>query len=94
MGKKGGQCVVFARSFSGLGRDKVSGWARNNKVTTRDPALGSVLRTRESYAGHVAVVVAIQDNQIEVVESNYHWNQRVSMRWINKNSPKIVGYIR
>lgn len=93
IGKKGGQCVVFVRTFAGVGRDKVQGLAKNNKINSTVPTIGAVIKTKESWYGHVAVVIAIKEDQIQIVESNYHWNQRVSIRWIKITNPKIAGYI-
>lgn len=94
IGKKGGQCVIFVRKFLGVGRDKVSGLARNNPTNSDTPQVGSIVKTKESYLGHVAVEIAETETQIEVVESNYHWDQRISTRWIDKDNPYIVGYIQ
>lgn len=93
VGKRGGQCVVFVRTFTGVSRDKVQGLAKNTKTNSATPKLGAILSTGESRSGHVAVVIAITDTQVQVVESNYHWNQRISTRWITKNSKVIKGYL-
>jgi hypothetical protein len=93
-GRKGGQCVVFVRQFTGVARSQVAGMAKFVKTNSSAPQIGSIVKTKESRYGHVAVVVAITEEQILVVESNYSWNQRISMRWISKQSSKIVGYLQ
>lgn len=93
IGKKGGQCVVFVRNFGELGRDQVSGYARNTKTNSTEPEIGAVVVTKESSVGHVAIVIGQTDTQIQVVESNYSWNQRISTRWIDKDYSLIKGYL-
>lgn len=93
VGKKGGQCIVFVRQFTGASRSQVSGMARNLRTNSKTPKIGAIVKTQESIYGHVAIQIAETETQIMVMESNYHWNQRISTRWINKNSPKIVGYL-
>lgn len=92
-GKRGGQCVVFARWLTGADRSKISGMAKTMQTNSRIARVGAIVKTKESKVGHVAVVIAISQNQILVVESNYHWNQKISTRWINIDSPKISGYL-
>ena len=61
--------------------------------TGRKPEVGSVVQTSESKWGHVAIVIAIDEDQITIREMNYvHWNV-ISTRVISVNSPTIRGFI-
>jgi surface antigen len=53
--------------------------------------VGGVVITRESYAGHVAIITAVRENEIDVIEANYK-RCAVSTRTINRNSQLIIGY--
>gem|GEM_PF-5961715 len=84
-----GQCVPFAREYSGV---SVSGAARSNRPTSYEPQVGYVLLTNESGPGHVAVVTEVHQNTIKVIERNYYHGW-VSVREINRNARFIRGYV-
>ncbi len=84
-----GQCVPFARAITGI---QISGAARSVPVTSRTPAVGSIVITYESSAGHAAVVTAVHDDIIHVLEGNY-FHGWASERDIPIRSTAIKGYV-
>jgi LysM repeat protein len=86
--KSAGQCVPFAREYSGK---PVYGVAKYIPANSQDPAVGGVMLTSESGYGHVAVVTAINGDTIEIIERNYvsGW---ITKRQIPRNSSVIRGY--
>lgn len=94
VGQKGGQCVVFARQFSGVGRDKVQGLAKNTKTNSTQPELGSIIKLNMSRPGHVAVVIAITAESVTFVESNVPMgSERVGIRTLQTSDSRILGYL-
>lgn len=89
---KQGQCVVAVRNFLSLNREQISGIAKNFKIDSKTPSIGAIVKTSESIYEHVAVVIDETDTQILIFESNYKFNEYASVRWLDKNSNKIVGY--
>jgi len=57
------------------------------------PAVGAILVTNESWAGHVAVVDGVGNGTITITEMNYAGWGRVSSRTISQSSGVIKGYI-
>lgn len=94
VGTYGGACVSFARNFTGATPDVVGGMARNVPTNTTTPDIGEIIKTDESPAGHLGVVIAIDGDTLTVVDSNYHWDNIIHIRIINLNDPKILGYIK
>jgi len=91
-GKYGGQCVTFARNFTGASPEDVSGMARNVKTNTTTPELGAIVKTDESKAGHLQVIIGIDGENLTVVDSNYGWDGIIRIRIINAYDSKILGY--
>lgn len=93
IGKRGGQCVIFVRNFLGVGRDEIQGMAKNTKVNSQDPEVGSIIVIYASRYGHVGVVLfTTDDGYVVYADSNGSWTQRVAIRKIKINDPKIKGY--
>ena len=69
------------------------GNAINWPTNTDTPRVGSVVKTRESRLGHVAIVIEVKSSSIVIKEMNgtAGWN-RVNTREILINYPLIVGY--
>ena len=92
-GSKGNACSCVLTAKAMVGYNKTVGmakyWPRNSDI----PTVGGVVVTKESYAGHVAVILAVEQNRIYVKEGNYN-RCKVSERWINLNNPVIIGYWR
>ena len=91
VGRYGGSCVQFVRWFTG--NSQIKGTAKNLGTNSKTPQIGGVVKTRESYLGHTAVILYIQDEQIFIVESNYGWDNKIGIRWLNINNPLIEGYL-
>jgi hypothetical protein len=58
------------------------------------PQVGDVLAFNIGEHGHVAVVTAVNGDQVTINESNYGLDERIGNRTININDPKIVGAYR
>lgn len=94
VGTYGGACVSFARVFTGAAQDVVGGMARNVATNTTTPDVGEIVKTDESSAGHLEVIIAIdQSGNWTVVDSNYHLDGIVHIRSVRADSPKILGFI-
>lgn len=92
VGSYQGQCVIAVRSFLGIGRDQIQGWARSTKVNSQIAEIGSIIVLNMSVYGHVGVVIKQNEHTITYYDSNGGWRGRAAIRTINKNSPKIIGY--
>jgi len=91
VGRYGGQCIIFARFFTG--RDEVAGMAKNLQTNSNTASIGAIVKTRESADGHVAVVLDIQNEAIYVVESNYNLTGRITTRWLELGDKNIIDYL-
>jgi hypothetical protein len=83
-------CVSFARWKTGINVGSI-GVARNHPVNSHTPSVGAIVVTYESYAGHLAVVTAVDGQYISVIEAN-HIHCQVGTRTIRIDSPLIKGY--
>lgn len=61
--------------------------------TGKSPKVGSIVVTRESRYGHVAVVEKVKGGSITVSEMNYRGWGKVSQRTLSASSSVIKGYI-
>ena len=93
-GKYGGPCVTFARNFTGASMDDVSGIANKVKTNSITPEIGEIVKTNESFAGHLQVIISIDGDILTVIDSNYEWDGVIRIRTINANDDKILGYIK
>lgn len=94
-GTVGGQCVTFIQTlFKSYYTDPdFRGLARNIKPNSDVPEVGSAVLTMESKKGHVALIVAIEGNDLILAESNYSRDEVVSVgRKLSIESKYIVGY--
>jgi hypothetical protein len=91
-GKYGGPCVTFARNFTGATTDDVSGMAKNVQTNSDTPEIGAIIKTKDSYAGHLEVIIGIDGENLTIVDSNWGWDNIIRIRNINIHDPKIVGY--
>ena len=94
VGRYGGQCVTFARNFTQAAPSLVGGMAKNIPTNTNTPIVGAIVKTNESRFGHLGVVIADDDDNLTIVESNYHWNGIIDIREISATDPRIVGYLQ
>lgn len=98
-GSNGGQCGVFVNKTAGIrvGNTKSEKIANVNKygnVGSDGIMAGDVIVQGIGDYGHVAVVTKVNpDGSVEVTESNYNENEKVTHgRVVNPN--KIYGYLR
>lgn len=92
-----GPCVIGVRKITGAPKSKVSGVARNLSVDTspQQLAVGQVIVTRESAAGHAAYITGETETEWILHESNYdHRGTEMIGRKIPKNSAVIRGGIK
>ena len=83
-------CVEYSRFKTGW-QTSPMGIARNHPKNINYPAVGAIVITNESWAGHVAVITAIYDTYFEVSESNFIRCQ-ISTRRIENDSKFILGF--
>jgi hypothetical protein len=83
-------CVEYSRIKTGW-QTPPMGIARNHPRNIGYPAVGAIVITNESRAGHVAVITAIYDTYFEVIESNFIRCQ-ISTRRIENDSKSILGF--
>lgn len=93
IGTRGGQCLPFARKFSGMGRDKGTGLAKNIKVNSKTPQVGAVIALRMSKYGHVGVVLFTTEDSVVYADSNGQWRQIVAIRKLPLKDKRIRGYV-
>lgn len=78
-------------------RGNASEWLYNaqaqGRATGRIPAVGAILVTNESWWGHVAIVEAVNGDQVTISEMNYQGFGVISSRTISNSNPVIKGYI-
>lgn len=77
----------------GNAKSWLSSAQRDGRSTGRDPQVGAIMVTSESWAGHVAYVESIDGNQVTVSEMNYKGWSRISTRTLDINDRVIRGYI-
>lgn len=66
---------------------------RSGYATGSTPTPGSLMITRESWAGHVAYVESVDGDSFTVAEMNYQGWGVVSHRTVNVNNSVIKGFI-
>ncbi len=88
-----GQCVAFvqAHGFSSLHGNAYQ-WARY--INTKVPTIGGVIVFKGGKYGHVALITAIKENSIQIVEQNYYGPRIIDHREISKKDKSIVGFIQ
>lgn len=84
VGKHGGQCLIFARNFTGIW---IQGYAGNVKAIDVEPEVGGIYKSR----GHVGVVLKDNGETLTIVDSNYKYDERIRIREIPKTI--VLGYI-
>ncbi len=88
-----GQCVDFAQAhgYSNL-RGNAYQWKKY--INTPVPVVGGVAVFRGGRFGHVAIVTAVKEGSIQVVEQNYYGHYIVDHREISLGDRSIVGFIQ
>lgn len=85
--------MVFARQFSGMGSSQIAGYAKNIKTNSTVPTVGAVIKLNMSIYGHLGVVLSYDDKMVVYTDSNGQWTQRVAIRTIPLDDPRIMGYL-
>lgn len=94
-----GYCTWYAASRRGdvTWSGNAGAWLINaqaaGRATGRTPAVGAIMVTSESWWGHVAIVEAVNGDQVTVSEMNYVGYGIISSRTISNSSSVIKGYI-
>lgn len=83
-------CVALAKKITGF-KESI-GLAKYWPVNRLSPEIGAVVITNESNMGHVGIVRDIQDGKIKIYENNYVSCTTTTDRWLDMNSPLILGY--
>lgn len=88
-----GQCVDFvqAHGFSNL---KGNAYQWKKYLNTPVPVVGGVVVFRGGRYGHVAIVTAVKEGSVQVVEQNYYGHYVVDHREISLGDRSVVGFIR
>lgn len=89
IGKDNRQCVVSAREETGK---SVSGLARLNPINSAYPEIGAVVKTNESWTGHLAWVVDESISTITIRETNFRSGLQTE-RVLLRNDGRILGYV-
>lgn len=100
-GDFGGQCVLFIQQFLNIFNDCDSfdckshpfrGTANEIVPNQSYPEVGDAVLLYGSL-GHVAVIIGIYGNELELIESNYNLDEKVLIgRTIKIDDPGIKGY--
>lgn len=93
-----GQCTWFVGTqrtitFRGHARDWPVNAVRAGHVLSDTPVVGSIIVTRESRYGHVAVVTSFTETVVTIQESNVRGLGVISTRTLSRSDPRIRTYI-
>lgn len=83
-------CVTYAKSKTTF--KTPIGIARRWPVNAKIGSVGGVIITNESWAGHVAVIVAINDLGYVLDEANYSRCRKTYGRVMPFNDTRIIGF--
>lgn len=88
-----GQCVDFvqAHGFSNLAGN-ANTWKKY--INTSTPMPGAVVVLKGGPYGHVALVTAVKEDSIQVVEQNYYGHYVIDHREISIKDKSIVGFVK
>lgn len=88
-----GQCVAFVQVH---GFSNLSGNANQWKkyINTPNPVAGGVVVLRGGPYGHVALITAVKEDSVQVVEQNYYGHYIIDHREISLSDKSIVGFIQ
>jgi len=87
-----GACVIGVRQFLGVGRDEVSGMAKNLQVNSERPAVGAIIKLNMSWYGHVGAVIDYNIEKIVYYDTNGDWTGHGAIREIGINDKRILGF--
>jgi len=88
-----GQCVAFVQvhGFANLHGNAYQ-WAKY--INTPVPVAGGVVVFKGGRWGHIAIITAVKENSIQVVEQNYYGLYIVDHREISLTDRSIIGFIQ
>ena len=89
----GGQCLAYVQRIKNYRIDEFSGYPNKINPNTTEIKIGNAVLTKEGYVGHVALIKDIQEDELVLLESNFHSNGIITDdRKLDINSPVIRGY--
>lgn len=91
-GKWYGQCVIGVRQFLRVGKNKISGRAKDFETQGTEPVIGAVIKLNMSKYGHVGVVISFTEEEITYYDTNGDWKGRAAIRTIDSEDKRILGY--
>jgi surface antigen len=88
-----GYCVSYVQQY---GFEAYKGNANEwiKYINSTEPSIGAVVVLKEGPMGHLALVIDYTGEKVFITEQNYLGRGIVSTRWIDRNYPKIIGYIK
>ena len=88
-----GQCVPFvqAHGFANLHGNAYQ-WAEY--INSKAPVVGGVAVLKGGRYGHVALITAVKEDSVQVVEQNYYGPYIIDHREISISDRSIVGFIQ
>lgn len=102
VGSYGGQCGDYVHSimsgtpkFGDTWQEKEKAMNTSKLAFSSNPQVGDIitLKTNLPY-GHVAVVTAVNGDNITLTESNYNLDKKIGIRTISSKDPNILGAYR
>ena len=101
VGQHGGQCVDFVKRFYGWPKScdawgcKPLGAAEDIKANLTSPEVGAIVLLHEGPKGHAAIVIGYNGAEIELAESNYKFDQKITVgRKLFVWDQRIRGYAK
>lgn len=93
-----GQCTDYvARKIAIPWHGNAGAWTSNSKaygaVVDKLPAVGAILVTNESRAGHVAYIESVNGDEFTISEWNYQGRYKETTRTFNVTDSRIKGII-
>ena len=95
-GSWGGECVLWLKKYLNTKETAPTfrGTAGDIQPTSQTPEVGSIVLLREGAEGHSALVIAMDDTDIYIADSNYNGDGIIHKgRKIEKGSARIRGYV-
>lgn len=88
-----GQCVAFvqAHGFANLSGN-ANQWKKYINIST--PVAGAVVVLKGGPYGHVALITAVKEDSVQVVEQNYYGHYIIDHREISLKDKSIVGFVK
>lgn len=88
-----GQCVDFVQAH-GFSKMYGNAYTWKRYINTPVPVAGGVVVFKGGRWGHIAIITAVKENSIQVVEQNYYGPYIIDHREISLTDRAIVGFIQ